>query len=95
MHVVLMMTCEKNASTKLSTSALGPPDEFVAGDGTASTAWVLASKGGGGGCRGDCREGDLCTLLIVQLGSRCSPQTHDVVVVTACSSVKKYGTHIM
>ncbi len=35
------------------------------------------------------------TILVVQLGSRCSSQTHDGDVLMACCSVKKYGTHVI
>jgi hypothetical protein len=35
------------------------------------------------------------TLLIVQLGSRCSTQPHDGDVLMACSSAKYYGMHII
>ncbi len=90
-----MTACENDAMLMKRWAPLSPADEFIAGDGTASATWVLASRGGGGGRRGDCQEGDLRTLLIVQLWSRCSPQTHDGDVLMACCSVKKYGMHVI
>ncbi len=51
--------------------------------------------GGKGVRRGGHREGDTGTILVVQLGSRCSSQTHNGDVLMACCSVKKYGTHII
>ena len=39
-------------------------------------------KGRRGGCRGERQEGDKRTKVIVQLGSRCFPQTQDVVALT-------------
>ena len=87
---------KKNASTKLLASALSPPDELIAGNGTASAAWVLASRRGGGeGRQGDGWEGDKRTKLIVQLRSQYFPQTHDIVALMACNLMKKYGTYIM
>jgi hypothetical protein len=73
----------------------GPPDEFDASDSTASAAWVLASIGGKVVRRGERREGDTRTILVVQLGSRCSSQTHNGDVLMACCSVKKYGMHVI
>ena len=35
------------------------------------------------------------TIVVVQLGSRCSSQTHDGDVLMVCFSVKKYGTHVI
>jgi hypothetical protein len=78
MRNATMRMCVDDATTMKRWAPFGPPDEFDAGNSTASAAWVLASMGGKGVRRGERREGDWGTLLIVQLGSRCSPQTHDV-----------------
>ncbi len=87
--------CVDNATMMKRWAPFGPPDKFDASDSTASAAWVLASMGGKGVRRGERREGDTRTILVVQLGSRCSSQTHDGDVLMACCSVKKYGTHII
>ncbi len=48
MHVATTMMCVNDATTMKRWAPFGPPDEFDASDGTASAAWVLASRGGGG-----------------------------------------------
>ncbi len=48
MHVVTTAMCVDDATTMKRWAPFGPPDKFDASDGTASAAWVLASRGGGG-----------------------------------------------
>jgi hypothetical protein len=48
MRVATTRMCVDDATTMKRWALFGPPDEFDASDGTASTAWVLASRGGGG-----------------------------------------------
>jgi hypothetical protein len=95
MRVATTTMCVDDATTMKRWAPFGPPDEFDASNGTASAAWVLASMGGKGARRGERREGDTGTILVVQLGSRCSSQTHDGDVLMACCSVKKYGMHVI
>ncbi len=40
--------CVNDATMIKQLAPFGPPDEFNASDGTASAAWVLASRGGRG-----------------------------------------------
>ncbi len=95
MRVATTTMCVDDATMMKRWAPFGPPDKFNASDGTASAAWVLASVGGKGVRRGECQEGDTGTLLVVQLGSRCSSQTHDGDVLMACCLVKKCGTRII
>jgi hypothetical protein len=52
MHVATTTMCVNNARMMKRWAPFGPPDEFNASNGTASAAWVLASRGG----RGDAGE---------------------------------------
>jgi hypothetical protein len=78
MHIGATTMCIDNATMMKRWAPFGPPDEFDASNGTASAAWVLASMGGKEVRWGERREGDMGTILVVQSGSRCSPQTHNV-----------------
>jgi hypothetical protein len=48
MRVARTAMCVNDATKMKQWALFGPPDEFDAGNGTASAAWVLASRGGGG-----------------------------------------------
>ncbi len=45
MRVATTRMCIDDATTMKRWAPFGPPDEFDASNGTASSAWVLASKG--------------------------------------------------
>ncbi len=48
MHVATTTMCIDDATRMKQWPLFGLPDKFDASNGTASTAWVLASRGGGG-----------------------------------------------
>ncbi len=48
MRVATTTMCVDDATTMKRWAPFGLPDEFDASDGTASAAWVLAIRGGGG-----------------------------------------------
>jgi hypothetical protein len=48
MCILTMTMCVDDATRMKGWAPFGPPDEFNASDCTASAAWVLASRGGGG-----------------------------------------------
>ncbi len=48
MRVATTTMCVGDATRIKQWAPFGPPDEFDASNGTASAAWVLASRGGGG-----------------------------------------------
>ncbi len=48
MHVATTRMCVDDATTMKRWAPFVPLDEFDASNGTASAAWVLASRGGGG-----------------------------------------------
>ncbi len=48
MRAATTRMCVDDATMMKRWAPFGPPDEFDASDGTASAAWVLASRGGGG-----------------------------------------------
>ena len=48
MHIAMTLMCVDDATKMKRWAPFGPPDKFDASDGTASAAWVLASRGGGG-----------------------------------------------
>jgi hypothetical protein len=48
MRVATTTMCVEDATIMKRWAPFGPPDKFNASNGTASAAWVLASRGGGG-----------------------------------------------
>ena len=82
----------KNASTKLSTLALGRPDELDVADASVVVSWVLTMRGGRGGWLGGRIEGVVGTLLIVELGSLGFFGKHNGGAVGRNYSVENYGT---
>ena len=84
--------CNNDATKTKQWPPFCPPEEFDIADAIVAVSWLLATKGGRGGLPGGRLEGEVGTLIIVELGSLVFFRKHDGGAVGRHNSAKNYGT---